>query len=105
MAAEVQAAAQQQHGGRSKPKLRRQLQGDWVELESAEGEVYYANVATKETSWDLPLAALAEQDAEKENEPGETGTMSPAGKLGSKHDSRWGVAWAADVRFLQTHAT
>ncbi len=31
------------------PKLLRQLRGDWVELESADGEVYFANIKTKET--------------------------------------------------------
>jgi hypothetical protein len=33
------ALASQNQRGASKPKLRRQLLGDWVELESADGEV------------------------------------------------------------------
>ena len=64
------AASHQQHGGaRSQPKLRQQLQGDWVELESAEGEVYYANTATKETSWLMPVGALASQSSSKVDLP------------------------------------
>ena len=40
-----------------KPQLRRQLNNDWLELENADGEVYYANIVTKVTSWDLPVEA------------------------------------------------
>ena len=66
-----------------KPRLRRQLQGDWVELESVDGEVYYANVATKETTWEMPVF-LAEQES-KENA---TASTSPAAENGAKCDTR-----------------
>jgi hypothetical protein len=35
-----------------------------VELESGDGEHYYANVVTKETSWDPPFACEAPPDKE-----------------------------------------
>jgi hypothetical protein len=70
--------------GRAKrPTLRRQLQGDWVELESVDGEIYYANVATKETSWELPTEALSGQDAKENDENGPT-----AGKHSEQRDDR-----------------
>lgn len=62
----VEVSIAQTQGRSSKPKLRRQLRGDWVELETADGEVYYANINTKETSWEMP-AALAEARATEQN--------------------------------------
>eukprot|EP00961_Rhodomonas_salina_P058370 784418-Rhodomonas_salina.2 len=45
----------------------RQLHGDWVELESADGELYFANIKTKETSWDPPPQAFSPEKSGKEN--------------------------------------
>lgn len=42
-----------------------QLRGNWVELETPDGDVYFANIVTKETSWDMPVEA--EEAGEKEN--------------------------------------
>lgn len=41
----------------SKYHCREQLGNGWVEVESSAGEVYYANIQTKETSWVFPLGA------------------------------------------------
>jgi len=48
-----------------KPRILRKLQGDWVELQSSDGETYFANVVTKETSWENPFGE--EDPIEKEN--------------------------------------
>jgi hypothetical protein len=41
-------------GFTGKNRIRRTLHGNWVELESANGSVYYADLISKETSWDPP---------------------------------------------------
>jgi hypothetical protein len=55
----------------SKPKsrVRREMKNSWLELEAEDGSVYYANLVTKQTSWEAPpdahlqtaTAAAAEQ--------------------------------------------
>jgi hypothetical protein len=64
MTPEVMTEAQTHRQSTRKPKLLRQLRGDWVELESADGEVYFANIKTKETSWDIPEEARMGEDKE-----------------------------------------
>ena len=54
-----------------------QLCGNWVELETHDGDVYFANIVTKETSWDMPAAA-EEEAGNKENAVPEAAAMSPA---------------------------
>ena len=56
-AATARNSLQQEGTVVQKPQLRRQLSNDWLELENADGEVYYANIVTKVTSWDLPVEA------------------------------------------------
>ena len=46
---------------------RRHLPNSWVELESPDGEIYYANVKTKETSWDQPDCDLEDKENQHEN--------------------------------------
>ena len=54
-----------------------QLRGNWVELETPDGDVYFANIVTKETSWDMPAEA-EEEAGDKENAVPEAAAMSPA---------------------------
>ena len=54
-----------------------QLCGNWVELETHDGDVYFANIVTKETSWDMPAEA-EEEAGDKENAVPEAAVMSHA---------------------------
>jgi hypothetical protein len=38
---------------------RKQLGSGWVEVESSSGEIYYANIETKQTSWVYPLGSCS----------------------------------------------
>ena len=69
---------------RSKPTLRRQLHGYWVELESVDGEVYYANRITQETSWEMPASLVGVSRDSREVE------------------SPFGAALTATLDFIQT---
>ena len=71
--------------GRSKPTLRRQLKGNWVELESVDGETYFANIVTKETSWDMPAEAC-EDTLEKENDASGQTMIPAANKLTEREE-------------------
>jgi len=73
----LSSSSSRRNTGASKPKLRRQLRGNWVELETPDGDVYFANIVTKETSWDMPAAA-EEEAGNKENAVPEAAAMSPA---------------------------
>eukprot|EP00960_Hanusia_phi_P076790 768610-Hanusia_phi.AAC.2 len=46
---------------------RRHLPNSWVELESPDGEIYYANIKTKETSWDPPESDIEDKENRQEN--------------------------------------
>jgi hypothetical protein len=48
-----------------------------VELETPDGDVYFANIVTKETSWDMPAEA-EEEAGDKENAVPEAAIMSHA---------------------------
>ena len=69
-----------------------QLRGDWVELETPDGEVYFANIVTKETAWDMPAAAHEEDSLEpsdKENAAPEAVARSPAAHKQGRATERW----------------
>ena len=41
--------------------LCRYLSGNWLELEDDQGRVYYANSATRQTSWEHPADAAVDK--------------------------------------------
>lgn len=72
-------------GGGNKPRVRKNIGGGWIEVESTTGDIYYANIETKQTSWDYPEGADPQAPTtsnEKENSDPSASLASTAGAGG-----------------------